>query len=129
MKELTHECFTSWMTAYGRASAEDDPPASANLFVLDACYYENPFNEPITGRAAIYEYWNKGAQNLKDKESAFEILSVQGNRGIARWQSKFTLIESNKRLSLDCLFVVEFDAEGLCRNFREWWHIQENITA
>ena len=62
---------------------------------------------------------------LEDKESAFEILVVNGNLGIARWQSKFTVIESGKRLGLDCLFAVEFNDGGLCQTFREWWHIQE----
>ncbi|HAX69041.1 MAG TPA: hypothetical protein DCY14_05515 [Anaerolineae bacterium] len=125
MTMLTLEHFTTWMTAYGRASAENDPQASANLFAENARYHENPFDEPITGRTAIYEYWDKGARNLKDKESTFEILSVQENRGIAHWQSKFTVTESGKRLALDCLFVVEFDDEGLCQSFREWWHIRE----
>ena len=125
MNKLPHEYFTAWMTEYGRASAENDPQASVNLFAPDACYHENPFDAPITGRDAIYEYWNNGAQKLKDKESSFEILSVEDNRGIARWQSKFTVIESGKRLALDCLFVVEFNAEGLCQIFREWWHIRE----
>ncbi|MCK6539696.1 MAG: nuclear transport factor 2 family protein [Anaerolineales bacterium] len=125
MNELTHEHFTSWMTEYGRASAENDPQASANLFAPDARYYENPFDEPMVGRDAIYAYWNTGAQNLKDKESSFEILAVNGDTGIARWRSLFTVIESGKRLALDCLFVAEFDEEGLCRTFREWWHIRE----
>lgn len=122
---MTLEHFTTWTTAYGRASAENDPQASASLFAENARYHENPFDEPITGRAAIYAYWDKGARNLKDKESTFEILSVQENRGIARWQSKFTVTESGKRLALDCLFVVEFNDEGLCQTFREWWHIRE----
>lgn len=125
MPLLTLEHFTAWMTAYGRASTENDPQASANLFAEIARYHENPFDEPITGRAAIYEYWDKGARNFKDKESTFEILSMNGNTGIARWSSKFTVTESGKRLALDCLFVVEFDDEGLCQSFREWWHIRE----
>lgn len=62
---------------------------------------------------------------MTDKESSFEILSVENNRGIARWGSKFTVIESGKRLALDCLFVVEFNEEGLCQTFREWWHIRD----
>lgn len=113
------------METYGRASAENDPRASANLFAEHAAYYETPFAEPMIGREVIFDYWNKGAQNLKDKKSTFEILSVKDHLGIARWQSKFTVIESGKRLALDCLFVVEFNDEGLCQTFREWWHIQE----
>ena len=125
MNTLTHEHFHQWMETYGRASAENDPQASTNLFAQNAVYYETPFAEPMVGRESIYEYWNKGAQALKDKKSTFEILSAQDQHGIARWQSQFTVIESNKRLALDCLFVIEFNDEGLCQTFREWWHIQE----
>lgn len=66
---------------------------------------------------------------MKDKESVFEILSAKDQLGIARWRSKFTVIESGKRLALDCLFVVEFDNDGLCQTFREWWHIQDDLNA
>ena len=125
MNALTHAHFKQWMETYGRASAEDDPRASANLFAENAAYYENPFAEPMIGRDAIFDYWNKGAQNLRDKESTFEILSVNGHSGIAHWQSKFTVIESGKRLALDCVFIVEFDDDGLCQTFREWWHTRE----
>jgi len=125
MTALTHERFAAWLDAYGQASAENDPQASADLFAENAEYYENPFDEPMVGREAIFDYWSKGAQNLKDKEATFEILSVNGNTGIARWQSNFTVIESGKRLALDCLFVVEYDEDGLCHTFREWWHIRD----
>lgn len=125
MSTLTYKHFTAWMAEYSRASAENDPRASTNLFAQNAAYYETPFAEPMVGREAIFEYWNKGVQTLKDKESSFEILAMNNNIGIARWQSEFTVIESDEHLALDCLFVVEFDEEGLCKTFREWWHIQE----
>ncbi len=125
MNTLTYGHFQQWMETYGKASEENDPQASADLFAQDARYYESPFDEPIIGRDAIFEYWRKGAQTLKEKEAYCEILAVNGNTGIARWQSKFTVIESGKRLALDCLFVVEFDDDGLCHTFHEWWHIRE----
>jgi ketosteroid isomerase-like protein len=124
MASLTIAAFSQWLETYGRASRENDPRASAELFAEDARYYESPFDPPIQGRPAIYEYWNKGAQNLKDKQACFDILSVQGQRGIARWKSKFTAIQSGKHYVLDCLFLVEFDETGLCHEFREWWHLQ-----
>jgi len=43
--------------------------------------------------------------------------------GIARWQSKFTNLQSGKRVALDCVFLVEFDDDGKCSVFREWWHL------
>ena len=124
MKTLTLDIFTTWLESYGRASQENDAKASSELFASDARYYETPFAEPIVGRQAIYHYWLKGARTLKDKESTFEVLSVKDRLGIARWRSQFTAIQSGKRLALDCLFLVAFDEDGLCSEFREWWHIQ-----
>lgn len=128
MFTLRFDHFDRWMTEYGRASIENDPFASAALFSLNARYYESPHSEPITGRDAIYAYWDKGAKNLRDKSASYEILAIRDNVGIARWQAVFTVIESGKRMELDCLFVVEFDDEGLCLVFREWWHIREGTA-
>lgn len=124
MPALTQEFFRRWLDTYSRASAENNVQDSANLFAESAAYYETPFAEPLCGRDAIFRYWEIGAQTLRDKVSTFEILAVQGQRGIARWRSSFIVIESGERLELDCLFVVDFDGQGLCRTFREWWHIQ-----
>lgn len=123
MKPSAYEHFTAWMSEYGRASRENDPQASAELFSQDAKYYETPFDEPMVGREVVYQYWNQDAQNLKDKESSYEILSITDNLGIARWQSKFTVIETGKHIVLDCIFLVEFDADRKCSQFREWWHL------
>jgi ketosteroid isomerase-like protein len=83
----------------------------------------------MIGREAVFRYWNKAAQTLKDRESTFEILAVNGNTGIARWKAKFIVIETGKRLALDCIFVVEFNEERLCQSFREWWHLRERDVA
>lgn len=125
---LTLNAFKTWMDMYGKASAENDPQASADLFSLNARYYETPFTEPLAGREAIYQYWAKGAQTLKDKTSSYEILAVKDNLGIARWQANFTVVESGKRLALDCVFLAEFDDNQKCSIFREWWHLREINT-
>ena len=124
MTELTPDVFERWLQSYGEASRQNDAKASSELFAHDARYYETPFDEPMVGRDAIYQYWSKGAQMLKDKESVYEILAVKGNLGIARWQSKFTNAKSGKRVALDCLLLVEFDGAEKCSVFREWWHLQ-----
>jgi hypothetical protein len=124
VKPLTLDVFDRWMDAYGRASVENDAKASVELFSPGAKYYETPFDEPMVGRKAIYQYWLTGATTLKDKESTYEILSVRDNTGIARWKSKFTDIKSGRRFALDCLFLVEFDEDGKCSVFSEWWHLK-----
>ena len=122
MTSITRESFQAWLEAYGRASRENDPQASADLFTPDAEYYESPFSEPLVGREAIYQYWAAGARNLKDKVSDYELLALQGNLGIAHWQAQFFNVKTGKHVALDCLFLVEFDENQKCHRFREWWH-------
>ena len=69
MKSLTQEVFQAWMESYGKASRENNPQASAELFAGNAKYYETPFDEPMIGRDAIRQYWEIGAKTSKDKES------------------------------------------------------------
>lgn len=126
---LTHSQFGEWLEQYGRASAANDPQASAELFTQDAEYYETPFDPPLIGREAIYRYWERGAQTLKDKDSAYEVLAVQDGRGLARWRAQFTVSQTGRRMALDCAFLVEFDETGRCRVFREWWHLQTLNTG
>jgi len=125
MKSVTLETFSQWLETYGEASKENNAKASSELFSQGAKYYETPFADPIIGREAIYQYWYKAAQTLKDKETTYQILALRDNLGIARWKSKFTNNNTDKRISLDCVFLVEFDENNKCSVFREWWHSQE----
>lgn len=67
MKPLTLDLFNSWLETYGKASRENDLQASADLFSLDAKYYETPFDEPMIGRDAIYRIGAKARRGLKTK--------------------------------------------------------------
>jgi hypothetical protein len=123
MNSLSLKAFSNWLDIYGRAGEENDARTSSELFALDAKYYGMPFDKPIAGRDAIYQYWSQGAQNYMDKESQYEVLSLKGNLGIARWQSQFTSIDTSKQLALDCILLVDFDEDGKCCEFSEWWHL------
>ena len=124
MAPINLDNFQKWLDAYGKASKENDPKASAELFAQNAEYYETPFAEPMVGKDAIYQYWDMGARNLKDKEFCYEILALNGNVGIARWQATFVNVCAGNQITLDCVFLVEFDENRKCRLFREWWHSQ-----
>ncbi len=122
MTQITLDSFQSWLEMYSRASQENNPQASADLFAQDALYYESPFSKRMVGREAIYQYWDKGARNLKDKKFGYEVLAVQGNQGIAHWWAQFFNVDTAQIVVLDCIFIVEFDKNQKCRLFREWWH-------
>ncbi len=114
--------FESWLDAYGRAWEGRDPEAAARLFAGDAAYYETPFDEPARGREGIAEYWAGATGSQQDIRFSSEVLAIAEDRGIARWKVAFTRLSSNVPVELDGIFLVELDGDGLCTEFREWWH-------
>jgi len=122
---MNPETFGSWLDAYGHAWETRDPEAAVRLFTREATYHETPFDEPARGYAEILEYWSEGARSQEDVHFSHEILAVTEHEGIARWRANFTRVPSGAQVKLDGIFLVKLDADGLCTEFREWWHKQE----
>ncbi len=122
MESLTLDGFKKWMDSYRKASEEGNLKAAAELFAQNAEYYETPFNNPIIGRDTIHRYWSEATQAQKEVQFSYEILAVKGNLGMALWKGKFISVQSGSQVLLDGVFLVEFDRQGKCSTFREWWH-------
>lgn len=128
-EEMNEQSFAKWLTAYGQAWETRDPEAAMRLFTEDARYYETPFTEPFVGQAAIRDYWADVPQLQTEIEFRYEILSVKGIAGIARWQAAFKRIKSGHRVQLDGILVITVDDAVRCRLFQEWWHRQEEDAS
>jgi hypothetical protein len=125
---MTIEQFERWLKGYGEAWESGDPHLAVELFADDARYFETPFDEPMIGRQAIYSYWTEGAnQTQRDVQFTYRILSLKQNLGIAHWEAKFVRIPSDRQVELDGVLLVEFDEDGQCTVFREWWHHREIV--
>lgn len=112
----------AWLEGYGQAWESRDPEAAAALFSEDARYYETPFIAPAQGRDGVREYWTHATRNQSDIRFSYNIVSVSGGWGIARWWATFRRVPSDMTVRLDGIFLLEFDDEGLCHELREWWH-------
>jgi hypothetical protein len=112
----------TWLEEYGRAWEARDPEAAAALFGEDAEYYETPFQAPAQGPEGVRDYWANATRNQSDVSFSYDIVSVSGARGIARWSANFTRVPSGVTVVLDGIFLLEFSDAGLCRELREWWH-------
>ena len=73
---MDRETFNRWLASYGSAWTGRDPGAAASLYADDATYQVTPFDEPLRGRAAIYEYWSGVART----EEKIQFGSVTGVR-------------------------------------------------
>ncbi len=87
--------FETWLATYGRAWETRDPEAAAGLFTEDVHF-------------------------------SHEILAVTENEGISsRWRANFVRVPSGAAVRLDGICFVTRNADGLCTEFREWWHRKE----
>jgi len=123
---VTHTSFGTWLNEYGRAWETGNPTLAVQLFSADAIYHEVPFDEPMTGQEAIRKYWEEGAeQSQTDIHFTYDILAVNGHTGIADWKASFTRLPSRNQVQLDGILTVQFDDQGKCIIYREWWHRHE----
>ncbi|HLH63380.1 MAG TPA: nuclear transport factor 2 family protein [Ktedonobacteraceae bacterium] len=122
---MDYESFKTWFEALGRAWENRDPRAAAALFTEDAVYHENPFEEPIHGRTAIYRYWTGETRAQEQITFHSEILGVTQDTGFAHWRVSFVRIPSKNRVELDGICAIRLNDEHLCYSLREWWHTWE----
>lgn len=119
---MDEAAFARWLSAYGRAWENGDANAAVALFSPDATYQETPFDEPMIGHEAIYNYWLEGASAAQtDVKFTFSPLAFRGDSGLAHWNAVFKRVSNGDWVHLDGVLMARFK-DDLCCEFREWWH-------
>jgi hypothetical protein len=91
-------------------------------FLYIRTYQVTPFDEPLRGRAAIYEYWAGVARTEEQIQFDYEIVAVTAEVGVARWRASFVRVPPGLQTILDGIFLISLNSEGRCKSLREWWH-------
>jgi|SRR6266699_6626014 len=99
-----------------------DPQAIGNLFSEDAIYTFDPFSEPVRGRAAIVAAWLDDPDALGTYDGHYEPIMIEGDRAVANGRSLyFEQDGSTLRAEWNNIFVLRFDDDGRCMEYREWY--------
>lgn len=114
---------TEWLDAYRKAWIERDPDAAAALFSDGATYAEQPYEDAFVGRGGIRDYWTRVTENQTDIEMRYGTPVTVGDRTVVEWWT--TLSNEGVPITLAGIFILAFDAVGLCRSLREYWHFVE----
>lgn len=114
---------TEWIEAYGRAWEQRDADAAAALFTEDARYREQPYAEPFLGREGVRDYWARVTATHADVRFRAGTPVIEGDRVAVEWW--VTLLNDGAEVTLAGEFLLRFDADGLCRELREYWHYAE----
>lgn len=131
-----------FMETYKRAWETSDENLLTSLFAPEGCYRNTPFAVQ-QGHEAIKQYWQR-TKLQSDILLTYEVLQRHATGGIAHWHTTYQVTSEEMfkiwaastgtnmlaresgdplpRLALDGIAIVEFNDDGLCRDFRLWWH-------
>jgi hypothetical protein len=115
---VTREQVQAWLDAYVAAWRSYDEAAIRALFANDVSYAYHPYDEPLIGPDAIVESWLGDRDDPDTWEASYAPALIDGDRAIAKGETRYTVhggaVFSN-------LFELEFDADGRCTRFVEWY--------
>ncbi len=110
------EGVQDWIGAYLQAWRSYQPQAIAALFAEDATYAYNPWDDPLRGREAIVAEWLKEPDQPGSWEAEYRPVLVQGSRAVVTGVTRYA-----EGATYSNLFMIDFDDEGRCRSFTEWY--------
>jgi len=115
-----------WLDAYAGAWETYNPEEIGSLFAEQATYLWHPWDrgdDVATGRSQIVEGWLHDRDPAGTYEGSYEPLLVAGDVAIATGTSRYYTDATKAELDREYwnLWVLRFDADGLCSEFTEWY--------
>jgi ketosteroid isomerase-like protein len=127
---VTLEDVDRWLADYVAAWLSYDRAKIEALFAEDITYRYHPEDDPIEGRAAVVESWlgegdhpdASGRDEPGTFSAAYKAIAVDGDVAVATGISSYRESPDGPVVRVyDNCFVMQFDSEGRCREFTEWF--------
>jgi hypothetical protein len=118
---MTRDDFARWLERYISAWRSGDPVAIGDLFTDDAVYSYRGGSDRTEGRDAIVASWLEEPDAPGSWEARYEPLAIEGAVHVASGETRYRDPDGSVRDDYSNIFVCEFDAEGRCRSFSEWF--------
>jgi hypothetical protein len=119
---MTESAISKWVRSYQLAWTSNDPDDIRALFTANAEYYTAPFRSPWRGHQAIVSGWIERADQPEDWDFRSEILLESPELNLVRG---WTTYREPPR-SYSNLWIVRLGPDGRCRQFTEWWMLQDD---
>ena len=110
----------AWVLRYVNAWASNDPDDIGNLFSAEAHYLTQPWAEPWVGRDGIVNRWLEIADEPGSWDFSFEVVGVDGRLAFVEGTTDYSKSVDRPRVYRN-LWVIEFDGDGRCSRFTEWY--------
>ena len=113
---LTREYVQRWLDAYMAAWRSYDADEIRALFSKDASYAYHPWDAPLQGADAVVASWLENRDEPGSWAASYAPALIDGNAATARGETRYT---DGQHFSN--LFELEFDDDGRCTRFTEWY--------
>jgi hypothetical protein len=127
---MDRDTVQGWLDRYVTAWLTYDPMAIGDLFSEDVSYRYHPYDEAVTGRAAVVASWlgesDASGASTRDEPGTYEAsyapYAIDGELVVATGTSSYRDEPGDPvtKVFHNC-FVLRFDAEGRCREFTEYY--------
>lgn len=112
----------AWLDAYVHAWKTYDPQAIGELFSEDATYFYTPYSVPLQGRASIVASWLEEPDAAGTYDGHYKPLVIEDDVAVTNGRSQYYEDDGTTlKTEWDNLFVLRFDENGRCTEFREWY--------
>lgn len=88
-------------------------------------YYENPIDEACNSFDEVTNLWNVVADNQKDIDYCYEILSCNEDTCIVNFQMTRTMTSTGKKQEIDGIFQISLNEDLKCTFFKQWRFTRE----
>jgi ketosteroid isomerase-like protein len=107
-----------WLAGYEAAWRAPGTDGLGGLFTTAAIYLQSPYEQPVTGLAAIQRMWEEERAGSDEVFTlATEIIAVDGPTAVVRAEVCYA---GPPRQDYRDLWVIQLADNGRCRWFEEW---------
>ena len=113
---LSRETVQHWLDDYVAAWRSYDSDAIRALFAPEATYAYEPWEAPLEGADAVVASWLEDRDDPGSWAAAYAPALIEGNAAIATGETRYS-----DGTQFSNLFQLEFDDDGRCTRFVEWY--------
>ena len=114
------EKYNKWTKEFMDSWKELDWKRTLETLDKNVRYYENPIDEPCHDFNEVTNLWYVVADNQKDIDYEYEIISYNEKTCIINWQMTRILTKGDIKQEIDGIFQVSINDEGKCTYFKQW---------
>jgi ketosteroid isomerase-like protein len=125
---MTHDQVQEWLDRYIAAWASNDPDEIAALFSEDVVYSYRPWIDDkvtVEGRDAVVSSWLENPDDPQGWEASYAPYAVDDRKAVATGWSRYLATEQAEERVYHNAYLLEFDEDGRCSSFREFWFLQK----